>query len=294
MERESEIHFQLDPSTAFSDRPIIIAGGDFPIYQRSSKVVPAKDCHKTTHAILPRLRNGVAGTALLKASDNLYCRLLSPFTDVLYFFAVDLGGLRSIACRISSWLEMSQQPSTLKPGTHPQIIIVLEPASQHLELRGLEDFLRILHDETDKKIFAQFLRIRVVSQLPDGHVSEQARYWRLREYLRSASDLVRLARLQSSTPFSVQHFAALLQQASSHFVGGHGAPFDFVRASRLQHPPAINLKEYWVTFLSKIRSLKELEDLTIRLIASSILLDHYPPDMHREPSPDVHRLPLTT
>jgi len=176
MERESEIHFQLDPSTAFSDRPIIIAGGDFPIYQRSSKVVPAKDCHKTTHAILPRLRNGVAGTALLKASDNLYCRLLSPFTDVLYFFAVDLGGLRSIACRISSWLEMSQQPSTLKPGTHPQIIIVLEPASQHLELRGLEDFLRILHDETDKKIFAQFLRIRVVSQLPDGHVSEQARY----------------------------------------------------------------------------------------------------------------------
>jgi hypothetical protein len=95
-----DIHLHLDTATAFDSRPILIADGDFPAYQRLTKITPAEKCHKTAVRILPRLRDRLSNVHDL--ADDIYSKLLSPFADVFCFFCEDVQGLRSIAQRLAS------------------------------------------------------------------------------------------------------------------------------------------------------------------------------------------------
>jgi hypothetical protein len=280
-----EIHLHIDPSATFSDRPVLFADGDFPVQQNSSKPAPAEKCHGVTKRLLPRLRESVPSRGLQTAADNVYFQLLFPFTDVFCFFATDLGGLQPIARRIASWLN-GGQPSTLPLVIHPQIIIVTEQSTPELqESRVLDRFLRLLAHETRTDPSTCFAAIRVLSLLPDGDISPQARHRKLKESLMNASDQVRSARIESRTLFSAQHFAAFLNHACSHFAEAVREPFNFIRTSRISNPLALDLKEHLTNILRKISSLAELKSFAVPLIASSLLLDSYPPDMHREFSP---------
>jgi len=279
-----EIHLHIDPSTTFSDRPVLFADGDFPVQQNTSKPAPAEKCHGVTKRLLPRLRESVP-SSLQTAADNVYFQLLFLFTDVFCFFAPDLGGLQPIVRRIASWLN-SSQPSTLPLVIYPQIIIVIEQSTPELqESRVLDRFLQLLARETTTDPSTCFAAIRVLSLLPDGYISPQARYRKLKESLMNASDQVRLARIESRTLFSAQHFAAFLNHACSHFAEAAKEPFDFIRTSRISNPPALDLKEHLTNILHKISSLAELKSFAVPLIASSLFLDSYPPDMQRESSP---------
>ena len=279
--RHGEIHLHIDSFTTFGERPVLFAEGDFPTSEKSSKALSAEKCHDATSRVLPRLRNTIPTLSLQKAADNLYFRLLSPFTDVFCFFSADLGGLQPIARRIASWLDLGQ-PSSLPLSTHPQIVIVTESSTPELqEYRILEIFLRLLSEETRRDISTQFAGVRVLTLLPDGDVSSQARHMRLKECLMNASDQVRSARMESRTLFSAVHFSAFLNHACSHFADGPTQPFNFIRISRLNNPVAPDLKDHLSNFLSKIKTPQELMAFGIPLIASSFLLDSYPPDMHR-------------
>jgi hypothetical protein len=57
--------------------------------------------------------------------NNIYFRLLSLFTDVFYFFAVDLGGLQPIIYQITAWLNKGK-PSTLHESIRLRLVIVIE------------------------------------------------------------------------------------------------------------------------------------------------------------------------
>jgi hypothetical protein len=277
--RNGEIHLHTDPSSVFSDRPILIADSDFSLEARSVTPLSADDCHEVSSTVLPRLRSSVNETStILKAADNLHLKLLSPFTDIFCFFAADLGGLHPIARRLASWLEI-ENPSTMPSATHAQVVIVVE--SSALEFRILEEFFQLLQQETDKDISTHFSNVRIVTLLPRGSISPQARHRRLKECLFNISDQVRLARIKSNTSFSAQHFLAFLGHACSHFGAGSSAPFDFIQKSRVNNPVAPDLKNHLVNFLSLIKGPDQLQELAAPLIASSIILDHYPPDMHR-------------
>jgi hypothetical protein len=240
------------------------------------------NCHGVTKRILSGLRESVPNDHLQTAVDSLYFRLLSPFTDVFCFFAADLGGLQPIALRIASWLNTGP-PSTLPVATYSQIIIVTESSTPELqESGGLDHFLQLLAHETRTDPSTCFAGVRVLSLLPDGDVSPSARHRKLKETLMGASDQVRSARIESRTLFSAQHFAAFLGHACSHFVTNPKEPFNFIRTSRIDNPPALDLKDHLTRFLLKINTLPELKSFGIPLIASSLLLDNYPPGMHRK------------
>lgn len=272
--RYGEIHLHLDPSTTFSDRPILIADGDIPLQSKAHKVIPLDQCHEITN------RSLLGFGDLQAAADRLYFRLLSPFTDVFCFFASDLGGLQPIARVIAAWMNTGQ-PSTLPATARSQIIIVTEPsATEGQESQTLDRFLLLLAQETRTDPLTFFGSIRVLSLLPDGDLSPLARHRKLKEVLMDAVDHVRLARIESRTLFSAQHLAAFLSQAYSHFAASCKEPFNFIQASRIDNPPAADLKEYLTRFLLKMKSLGELKSFAIPLIASSLLLDSYPPDMH--------------
>jgi hypothetical protein len=275
-----EIHLHVDPSTIFSDRPVFFAEGDFSVLQKPNKVVPINKCHGTTQRTLSGLRGSIPSNHLQIAADSLYFQLLSPFTDVFCFFAADLGGLKPIALRIASWLNTGQ-PSTLPASTHSQIIIVTESmTSDFQEPRILDEFLQLLSLETSTDPLTFFASIRILALLPNGDISPTSRYRKLKETLLDASDYVRSARLESRVLFSSQHFAAFLSHACSHFAASSKEPFSFIKTSRIDNPPAPDLSERLIRFLRKIKTLLELKNFAIPHIASCLLLDNYPPDMH--------------
>ncbi|TGO90888.1 hypothetical protein BPOR_0047g00110 [Botrytis porri] len=284
-----EIHLHIDPSSSFSDRPILLADSDFSIGGRTTPRLLRGDCHDVTTTVLPRPRNGVASgnSLMLKTADDLHLKILSPFTDIFCFFASDFGGLHSIAQRLASWLE-NPQPSTLPTATHAHIVIVVE--SPALEFRILEEFFELLHNETGKDPYVHFGKIRIFTSLPQSSVLPEARHRRLKEFLMNISDEVRLARIKCNMLFSGQHFLAFLNQAGARFGSGCSVPFDFIRESRINNPVAPDLKDHLVNFLSLIKDHKQLQELAAPLIASSILLDHYPPDMHLFDPSEVFRI----
>ena len=275
-----ETHLHLDPSTAFSDRPVLFADGSFTIHTKPSKAITCEACHDVKTRYLPRLRNSIL-TDLYEAADQVYARLLSPFTDVFCIFASDLGGLESVAGRLASWLTKGC-PSSLPPSTRPHIIIVESTSSQEKEPQLLETFLRLLKQKTKNDCSSHFNTVRIVSLLPDGAVSGPSRYRRLRECIMNASDQVRSARRISSNLFTASHFAALLDYACNHISQTLTEPFNFIRASRTHNPPASDLSQHLINFLSKITDPNSLKNFAVPLVASSMLLDSYPPDMHRE------------
>ncbi|KAF4972947.1 hypothetical protein FSARC_616 [Fusarium sarcochroum] len=57
-------------------------------------------------------------------------------------------------------------------------------------------------------------------------------------------------------------------------------PYDFVQVSRLQTPVAVDLACHVANFLRIFQSWNEIRDTAIPLIASSLLLDQFPPGMH--------------
>jgi hypothetical protein len=132
--------------------------------------------------------------------------------------------------------------------------------------------------------------IDIVALLPQGKVSAEARYRRLKERLLSGSDEVRRNIEETRTLFSATHFAALFRYACDHFSQAFQKPFNFIKASRKQNPVAKDLAEHLSTFLKHIRSVRELIEFAVPVITSSILLDNYPPDTHSEPCLPLSRL----
>ena len=271
-----EIHLHLEPSSIFHTRPILIADGDLPQQSLRAKAPAAERCHETMRRVFSDQR-----TTLDRTTDSIYSRLLLPFADVFCFFSADLGGFRQIARHMAAWLEKGQS-STLPRSTHPRVIIVTEkmsPGAQR-EKEARKAFLWLLTEETTRELSGQISDIHVIALLPDHKISPKARYRRLKECLLNRSDEVRRNREDAQTLFSATHFAALFRYACDHFSQSSEDPFDFIKASRMQNPVAEDLAEHLSIFLTHMKSANELTEFAVPVIASSILLDNYPPDTH--------------
>jgi len=275
----SEIHLHLDPSSTFNSRPILIAEGDLSLQGLPTKGPSTQKCHETTRRAYPKAAascNTLDGT-----TDSIYSRLLLPFADIFCFFSADLGGFRQIARHLAKWLEKGQ-PSTIPRSTYPRVIIVAEniPLGAQREKEAKKAFLLLLREETTHDLSELISGIHVVTLLPLHKVSSKARYRRLKEYLLNRSDEVRKTREETRTLFSATHFAALFRYACNHFSRPSKELFDFIKASRNENPVAKDLAEHISNLLKHIKSAKELIEFAVPFIASSFLLDNYPPASH--------------
>ncbi|KAH9204856.1 patatin-like phospholipase-like protein [Leptodontidium sp. 2 PMI_412] len=275
-----EIHLHLDPSSVFHSRPILIADGDLPQQSLRAKVPSAQKCHEIMRRAYPKpaadSRSTLDGT-----TDTIYSRLLLPFTDVFCFFSADLGGFRQIARHLAVWLEKGQ-PSTLPSSTYPRVIIVTEkiPLGAEREKEAKKAFLWLLREETTHDLSEQISDIHIVALLPAHKISSEARYRRLKECLLNRSDEVRRNREDARSLFSATHFNALFRYVCDHFSQTSEEPFDFIKASRKQNPIPDDLAEHISNLLKHIKSAKELMEFAVPTIASSFLLDNYPPESH--------------
>jgi hypothetical protein len=276
-----EIHLHLDPSTIFHNRPILLADSDIP-QQKLRRVTPtANKCHETIRRTLPRPGGRLSNDALDTSTNKIYSHLLLPFADLFCFFSADVGGFKQIAHHLAAWLKGAQL-SALPRNTLPRVIIVTEkiPPVVKREEEAKRAFLCLLRDEMSRDPSEQISDIHVVALLPDRRISPKARYRRLKECLLNRSDEIRSNREDNRTLFSATHFAGLFRYVCQHFCQPSQEPFDFIKASRKQNPITGDLAEHISNLLKHIRSAKELMEFAVPIIASSFLLDNYPPQSH--------------
>jgi hypothetical protein len=273
--RSDEIHLHIDPSTAFADRPILLASCDARQHSQRWANTGGDKCHETTRYPLPQLFAGG------KSADDVHINLLSPFADVFCFFSDDIGGFRQIAQRLALWLDKGHF-STLPKTALPSIVIVTSKFAPRAETEdeAKRAFLWMLREETTKDLYQRVSAIDIVALFPKGAISTEARYRRVKGRLMERSDQVRKNREDSRVLFFATHFAAFLKGASAHFADSPNTLFDFIKASRVNNPVAPDMAEHFSNFLKHVTSSNQLMEFAAPMLASSLLLDSYPPDAH--------------
>ncbi|KAH7111317.1 phospholipase [Dendryphion nanum] len=279
-----EVHLHIDPSTIFHSRPLLIVEGSLPPKTLRGNI-PSGKCHEITRRTI---RGSNEPADLNQIAVGIYSKLLFPFTDVFCFFCDDLGGLKQVAYHLAAWLEHGDL-STLPTSTHPRVVVVTEkiPLGAESEIEARTTLLWLLREETTKDLSEQFSAIDVIALFPNGTISVEARHRLLKERLMSSSDQVRQHREDKRSLFSTTHFVAFLKSAYDHFSNCVDKPFDFIQASREYNPVALDLEEHLFNFIKNIKAPDELTDFAVPIIASSLLLDNYPPDAHLFPPGNV-------
>ena len=138
-----------------------------------------------------------------------------------------------------------------------------------------EVLLGALREEITKNPLEIFSALEVVTVPYKEHC-----YRRLEEYLIPVLSQDRRHKVEARTLFSRSHLAVFFKYAGNHFGRTIREPFDCVEASRLLNPVAPDLDIHLANFLKHIKSPKELTVFAVPTIASSLLLDHYPPGIH--------------
>lgn len=154
-----------------------------------------------------------------------------------------------------------------------------EPASEKVSRKA---FLWMLSEETTRDPFEQFSEITVVALFPTGTISVEARYRPLKERLMEASSQTRTIREDTRHLFSTAHFSALFEYACAHFAETIERPFNYIEAARKHNPVVPDLEAHLLTFLKQIKNPLDLTEFAVPIIASSLLLDNYPPGAHSE------------
>lgn len=159
------------------------------------------------------------------------------------------------------------------------------PSGTTREDEAKRAFLWMLSEETTKDPLEQFSDVNVVAVSPAGTMSVEARHRYLKERLMDASDHIRMMRDETRHLFSATHFSALFEYACTHLAKTIEQPFSFVKASRMFNPVAPDLREHLLTFLKHVRTPSQLTKFAVPIIASSFLLDNYPPGAHSKSDP---------
>ena len=266
------VNLRLDSSTITSDFPLLFADGD-PQTQIPHRLGTAA-CHENT--TIPLSRSLTPQSSI----RCLYARLVALFTDVVCIFAEDLGGLTETAKFLVNWVRFGD-PSNLPRVIRPRVLIVTcedDTATTH-QVLGIDE-VRFILDQEDQNLRSQVFTSINLIQLPGDHVSALAKHRRLKEVLLTEVDRSRIQRIEQRVLFSAVHMEAFFHQAFTNLAQSLDKPFDFISKSRTGNELDETYSDHVMIFanvcMENFVSMKSLS----HFIASSILLDAYPPRMH--------------
>lgn len=267
------INLRLDSTTISSDLPLLFADSD------PWAAIPRRIGISTTQEALTL---PIAWNPPPKQSikDLIYARLIFLFSDVVCIFADDLGGLEAVARYLTTWIKI-RSSSSLSQKIRPRIIIVLNEdtvvATQNvLELGELRFCLQQEDQVRRDDAFSSITLLR----LGGAQLSALARHRRLKEVLSKEVDLARANRIEERVLFSATHFDAFFRQAVTHTSQSITEPFNFISRSRIGNEIQPDYQTHLSTFLELGRNCRLKNDEITLFIASSILMDSYPPRMH--------------
>jgi hypothetical protein len=272
-QRDGFVNLRIDATTAGSDCPVLFADGDLD-YE-----IPAviEDIHSHRRHTLPIHWTQPQFTSI---PAIMYARLIFLFTDVICIFADDYGGLERVAALMRTWAIIGSA-STLPTEVRPRVVIVVSDqqtgASQ--EIGESEEFhLRL--GEQDPKLQANCWSAVKLVRLAEESISSPARHRRLREILRNEVDVFRDVRIQYRALYSATHLISFFDMAVHHSARSMTLPFSFIGSSRAENPISTQYGSHLYTFLDLAHQNGYSIECFCRFVASTILMDAYPPGMH--------------
>ena len=271
-----DVNLHLATGSELSDRPILVAECSLNTKGFQSNATSSA-CHDLNR--LP-LENAEIHCPE-KLEQAILGRLLLPFTDLVCFFASDLRGFAAVARHLAGWLRLSDT-RTVPPLTKPTVVIVTDkmPPTAQREKEARKAFLWLLKEETVTDPFDVIADVDVVAIHPSRAFRSSPNWTRLKSRLLRASNKARKHRSETRTLYSMTHFVAFTEAACRHFSGSATDPFNFIQASRARNSPAATLTRHLAHFIRRCTTPEELATFAAPVIASSFLLDSYPPDCH--------------
>ena len=269
---ESVANIALDAAAAYSEYPIIFADSEawsMGTSQSADSVCHRTVCHFThwSNDLMPYV------------DEILHARLFFLFADVICLFADDFKDFSVIAKLLRVWSSFASVtgrssltlPSVVIVSTDTSIVI---PNSWGLELMELP-----LFQDDAASLRAAFSRIRLI-RLQGENLSPSARFRRLKEFLARQSDEMRVLRIQEGMLFSAKHKSRLFNLALQHTLTTVTRPFDFISASREYCKPPHDHQLHLARFFRLGIQYRAPFDELASYVASSFLMNAYPPGMH--------------
>ena len=264
-----------DSSTVDDDYPLLLADCTSEHTQPDSS--RGGSCHETTtHPIAwpddgrPLTRQDV--------TDCIQARLLSLFTGVVCIFAQDYSGLDGVAEKLAAWTSTGSA-SSLPASTCPRLVVVANIPGPRFRSEALCFRLRVL---ADSKFPRSFSSLQVVNIPGPNRTPSREHLSGLGVILTEEAAAARLERISTHTLFSMTHVAAFFDVALRGFAASPWHTFDFIRCTREDNPVHPSFQRH-LTSLMTISSEHQLPGSALwEFIASAIIMDAFPPDMHRK------------
>jgi len=152
-----------------------------------------------------------------------------------------------------------------------------DDASSTYNILKAQDWRFSLHQQDLMDFFSSITLLR----LADVQISPLARHRRLKEVLLRHADEMRQLRQSARCLYSAVHLRRFFGEAIRHIAEHPQLPFNFLHVSRRQNLVTADYCEHLTTFMKISKEVVSPQD-TLSIIASSMLMDAYPPGMHGE------------
>lgn len=164
----------------------------------------------------------------------------------------------------------------VRPKSRPELLIISEGVEQVQGDADLtQSFRALVSRYTDGYLTSHFSNTDFVHLL-NGQSFED-----IHHLVSQKAALVRQMRRDARLLFSVYHFNGLFDRRLESVNLLSESPYNYIEAARQDFPVSTDITTHFANFLDLFPSAEELHQIGAPVIASSILLDHYPPGMHR-------------
>ena len=260
---------RIDTATLHSDFPIFFADSNPSVSLLRNAVTPI--CHEVkTYSLYAKDRLAVS------LFDFFHARFLCLFSDVICIFAEDFESLDSVVNHLRAWAAAGSA-NKLFHQIRPRVVVVVkgDDASPTYSLLQAQDLRFNLHQQDLISFFSSITVLR----LADGQISPLARHRRLKEVLLRHADEMRQLRQTAGCLYSAAHLTCFSEEAIRHIAEEAHLPFDFLLISRRQNMVSQDYCEHLENFFRISNDMVSHEE-TLSIVASSVLMDAYPPGMH--------------
>lgn len=264
----------VDPATINDDHPVLIADS-CPEYTQTN-LRGKHACHEISNHPVAWPDNENRPPTQQAVGNYIYARMLSLFIDVLCIFAQDCGGLDGVAERLASWTAIGSA-SSLPGNVRPRLLIVTSISGPDFDSEALRFRLRVLSDPKFSELFSS---LKVVNVLGSTRPPSPALFSSLGMILRDEISTARAERINTQTLFSMVHVTAFFEMALCNFATSPQHTFDFIASTRESNPVPANFRQHLTSFMGLSSEHKLPENILWDFIASAIILDGFPPDMH--------------
>lgn len=263
----------LDPATLNDEYPVLLADSTPDHAQTNFRGKVA--CHEVINYPLS-WSDSESNLASKDLVDRIYARIFSLFIDVLCIFAQDYSGLDAVAERLAVWTAIGSA-SSLPGSVRPRLLIVTSISGVDFNSEALSFRLRVL---SDPKFSASFSSLHVVNVLGSTRSPSREQFSGLGMVLRDETSTARAERITAHTLFSMIHITGFFDIALRNFATSPQHAFDFIVSTRESNPVPANFQQHLTSFMRLASKHKLPQNILWDFIASAIILDSSPPDMH--------------